>query len=764
MPENLAQLWLEAMMRAASEKPRDEETERVKQLTPEEQVRYVMENVAPLSDRTRQVQLAALGAIMRRKLPFTPTQILKMVQLGENPSYYFPFPQVLRLAGSIPMTAELQEALRRMRQAKVLVNSQVTDSPGILRRIDELLAGHGESAAFDPKGPWSRRIAPELNAAWQELLAAGKGITGSEPSKKWRDAARARVAAIGSETVRETALRWLALGPSPDASGVQLDTRESDYQRGLLWSLAEFSDAETCRAVAHFAEQCLRKIPQIGAVSQKSGNACIGVLSAMGGSEAIAQLARLAMRIRYHTARRLVEEALVEAAKRQGLSREELEEITVPSFGLDAEGRRVERLGDYTLELTCAGELHCADADGKRLKSVPEAVKRDFAADLKELKDAAKEIGVMRGAHRLRVERLLTTGRAVALETWRSAYIDHPLLAGLARKLIWQFSSGATAIWREGRMVDWAGAEVVPEGGARLWHPIHADVQTVLAWRCRLEDDQIRQPFKQAHREVYLLTDAERATGTFSNRFAAHILKQHQFAALCGERGWKFRLMGQWDSHNTPTLDLPHAGLRVEFHVDFPSDEGVTAHGIYLYLATAQVRFCNAETGVPRRLESIPPAVFSEVMRDVDLFCGVTSIGADPQWGTRADAPFREYWDEYSFGELWGAAQQRAEQIGRLLPKLAIRDRCRIEGRFLWVRGDRAEYKIHLGSGNVMIEPGSRYLCIVRGPATGAPEKVFLPFDGDVMLSTVLSKAFLLAADKKITDPSITRQLSGAGF
>jgi hypothetical protein len=75
------------------------------------------------------------------------------------------------------------------------------------------------------------------------------------------------------------------------------------------------------------------------------------------------------------------------------------------------------------------------------------------------------------------------------------------------------------------------------------------------------------------------------------------------------------------------------------------------------------------------------------------------------------------------------------------------------------VRGDRATYKIHMGSGHVMIEPGSRYLCIVRGPAGDVPDKVFLPFEGDVMLSTILSKAFLLAADKKITDPSIVRQL-----
>jgi hypothetical protein len=36
---------------------------------------------------------------------------------------------------------------------------------------------------------------------------------------------------------------------------------------------------------------------------------------------------------------------------------------------------------------------------------------------------------------------------------------------------------------------------------------------------------------------------------------------------------------------------------------------------------------------------------------------------------------------------------------------------------------------------------------------------LFLPFEGDHTLSIILSKAFLLAEDKKITDPTITSQI-----
>jgi hypothetical protein len=148
------------------------------------------------------------------------------------------------------------------------------------------------------------------------------------------------------------------------------------------------------------------------------------------------------------------------------------------------------------------------------------------------------------------------------------------------------------------------------------------------------------------------------------------------------------------------------------------------------------------------------------VMRDVDLFTGVASIGSDPAWGQRLPVPYHDYWHRASFGPLSELASTRRSMLERIVPYLAIRDRCTLEDRFLVVRGDRATYRIHLGSGNILMEPGSIYLCIVHGASKGAPRDVSLPFeDEDVTLSLILSKALLLANDRKITDPAILRQL-----
>ncbi|MFI8452400.1 DUF7737 domain-containing protein, partial [Streptomyces erythrochromogenes] len=79
----------------------------------------------------------------------------------------------------------------------------------------------------------------------------------------------------------------------------------------------------------------------------------------------------------------------------------------------------------------------------------------------------------------------------------------------------------------------------------------------------------------------------------------------------------------------------------------------------------------------------------------------------------------------------------------------------------LHVRGELHTYKIHLGSGNILMSPNDQYLCIVPGGsgAAGAADPGYLPFEGDRTLAVILSKAMLLAKDTEITDPTITSQL-----
>jgi hypothetical protein len=140
------------------------------------------------------------------------------------------------------------------------------------------------------------------------------------------------------------------------------------------------------------------------------------------------------------------------------------------------------------------------------------------------------------------------------------------------------------------------------------------------------------------------------------------------------------------------------------------------------------------------------------------------SVGNDPNWQDGGpEGRFRAYWHAYAFGELTETAHTRREVLERLLPKLKIASRTTLQDRFLVVRGALRSYKIHLGSSNILMEPNDEYLCIV--PARGKDtqlQRLFLPFEGDTALSVILSKAFLLAADEKITDPTIRRQIAAS--
>ncbi|MFJ7177056.1 DUF4132 domain-containing protein [Streptomyces massasporeus] len=634
---------------------------------------------------------------------------------------------------------------------------------------------------------------------WHALLAHAATATASKPTARWDTQARALLDALGTDRVRETALSWLALVGRPRTLPLERQEWEPDINnaydpynatalRGLAWLLSLLPPhTGTVRALGALVETSLKKVAGLGPRNPKAANAGVIALARIDSEAALAELARLATRVTYKNTAKLLDAALEARATALGLSREEIEELAVPAYGLTAVGHAEHRLGEATALLDIHGSravLSWRNAAGKPVKTVPAAVKRDHPDELKGLKTAVKDIDRMLSAQSERLDRQFLARRTWSYGTWRERYLDHPLVGTLARRLLWTID-GVPAGYADGELRTLSDDPLPPGTRVELWHPADREPAEIVAWRDWLERHGITQPFKQAHREIYLLTDAERATGTYSNRFAAHILRQHQFHSLAAVRGWRNKLRLCVDDSAPPaTRELPQWGLRAEYWIEGEGEEyGVdtTDSGSYLRLRTDQVRFYPIDAPqnsahcyggeysmwlrdgqdpvAPVPLKDIPPLVLSEVLRDVDLFVGVASVGNDPTWQDGGpDGRFREYWTSYGFGELNASAETRRTLLDRLIPRLAIADRCTLEGRFLHVRGDRHTYKIHLGSGNILMTPNDQYLCIVPKSAP-TPGTGYLPYEGDRMLAVILSKAMMLAADTKITDPSILSQL-----
>ncbi|MCB2377749.1 DUF4132 domain-containing protein [Hymenobacter sp. BT635] len=719
------------------------------------------------------------------------------VQTISTAMVYFPLlatlSQLEKKSKNQPLGEEVAAYLRGLLQA---MTANLTDD-GLMKlrvKLQELLGEGGgaelPTVAFsdgDAFGQALNEFVAELEPAtaqpWLKLLQLWQKASGSQPTAKFLKEAAAAIAAVGEPVVAAHYSVWLSgltqlpvqtfhLGddPSTYSDSYLLTTTGLNAAKGLIWTSIPLLTPAMQASLAELALKCYRKVPGKGPLAPSLGNACVLAL-ARGGLPGVAHLSRLRLKIKQTSAQALISNHIEKASLELGVTPTEIEDMAVPTCGLVA-GRANFTYGDYqaVLELTDGKAAVQWSKEGKALKSVPAALKKTHAAELKELKEIQALAQQTLTAQRDRLDRSFIVGRRLPLAWFRQYYFEHDLLSYLTRQLIWRFhhpdGSHTDALWLREAWRDAQGQPVpapADDAQVQLWHPVLAPAAEVLAWRKLLEDEQRRQPLKQAFRELYLLTPPEERTGTYSNRMAAHVLRQHQFNSLTKLRGWRYSLMGAYDKGyetDTATLALPAYGLEAQFWVsEVNADDAWNDTGIWNYVSTDQIRFVNGRGAVP--LPEVPPLIFSEVMRDVDLFVGVSSVGNDPQWRDNGGLPaYRNYWESYSFGELGEVAKNRKLALERLVPRMKIGKVSEIKDRFLVVRGKLRTYKIHLGSGNILMEPNDQYLCIVpdRSAKSLTPD-VFLPFEGDAVLSIILSKALLLMDDDKITDETINRQI-----
>lgn len=615
-------------------------------------------------------------------------------------------------------------------------------------------------------------------------LAAGISSK-SAPTEKWMAEAREAIGVLPLEQ-RRALIQSAIDAPTPSSDSCIGD----HHLRSLIYLAADLDPADIGPTLADYAlRKCYVTQPNIGIRSEKLGNACVWALAAMKDGGGVPYLARILARTKYPKIRARIDEKLNHAAEAAGLSRGALDELTVPDHGLDRDGTLRTPIGGGEAVIRVLGardvQIDWLGEGGKLLKSPSVAMKAEKEL-VKEIRDTAKEIEADLGTQLVRLQRIYLEDRSWDAAEWRERYLDHPLVRTLARRLIWWVDAdGKSTSAMPGEagehMLDAKGEPVSLDGARiRLWHPIDAEVAEVEAWRDRLEQTETTQPFAQAWREVYAVTDAERATNTYTNRWAAHILKQHQAMTLARLNGWRVTHRMWVDAPNDEPwhLIIPAHNLVADFWVEGAGGENPEHldSGAYAYVATDRVQFHRIDEGardsargpareMPLPLTELPPVVFSEVMRHTDLFTAVASIAADPNWldrGGEAAHPSQwahaaaVYWTKVNGAELEESGKRRRAMLQRIVPRLKIADKLSLDDRYLLVQGKRHKYKVHLGSGACF--RGERHICIVP-KAADEKQRLWLPFEGDRTLSIILSKALLLAADDKITDPVILRQL-----
>ncbi|MFI6799559.1 DUF4132 domain-containing protein [Streptosporangium canum] len=160
------------------------------------------------------------------------------------------------------------------------------------------------------------------------------------------------------------------------------------------------------------------------------------------------------------------------------------------------DGRVRQAVGEHTAVISTDDEVELSWWRGDRkLKAVPAAVRREHPDEVKRLRELAKQTR----------QQQATLVRALEAGYAGETAPPYRQLEGrsVTDRLIWEFEV-SPGVWR---------AELgltVPDVPVRLWHPARASLEDVRAWREVVQGKELRQPYKQAFREVYLLTPPRR--------------------------------------------------------------------------------------------------------------------------------------------------------------------------------------------------------------------------------------------------------------
>jgi hypothetical protein len=387
--------------------------------------------------------------------------------------------------------------------------------------------------------------------------------------------------------------------------------------------------------------------------------------------------------------------------------------------GIDEYTVRVVMRDDGSAALTC-------EKGGKTLQSIPAALKKDpYVAECKE------SVAALKAQHRRAKENLelVTVNRDTFPLGELKALTEHPVVAPILNKLVF-VSIGDDGAAAASGLLDELAERLDDDAKLRIAHPF--DLYTLGTWRDYQRyafEQKLVQPFKQIFRELYLLNDDEREAKTVSRRYAGHQVQPKKTVALLKGRLW--------------TVDYEEGLQRVYYReniyvklyaaADWFSPADIEAPTL------ETVEFFDRKTHKAIPLESIPPVIFSEVMRDIDLAVSVAHVGGvDPEASL-------------------STVEMRAVIVAELLKLLRI-DNVSIDGRHAKIIGALGEYTVHLGSAQVhKMGRGAVNILAVPSQHRG---RIFLPFaDDDPRTAEVMSKIILLAEDTSIKDPSILRQI-----
>ena len=373
------------------------------------------------------------------------------------------------------------------------------------------------------------------------------------------------------------------------------------------------------------------------------------------------------------------------------------------------------------------------EKDGKVLKSLPTKIKTEKY--IEEIKEVHKSLKDQYSRSRKILEQSMEDGvkfYAYEIQTLSA----NPVIAPLIKDLVFKVDD-ILGYYEDNKLIGFDKKskkltlieDIDKDALLTIAHPF--DLFNSKQWPLYQQDilgREVKQVFKQVFRELYVKTKDELKMDK-SRRYAGHQIQPTKSIALLKTRRWVVDdyegLQKVYYKENIIAKMYAMTDWYSPAEVEAPTIEDIV--------------FYDRKTFELMTIENVPDLVFSEVMRDIDLVVSVAHVGdVDPE-----------------------ASQSTIEMrraIVEFNAKLFKLKNITFTESHALIKGTRAEYSIHLGSGVIHQKAGATIEVLpVHSQHRG---RIFLPFiDEDPKTAEIMSKVLLFAQDEKIKDIFILEQI-----
>ena len=364
---------------------------------------------------------------------------------------------------------------------------------------------------------------------------------------------------------------------------------------------------------------------------------------------------------------------------------------------------------------------------GKELKSLPTKLKKDkYIEDIKEVHKNLKE--QYRRSRKMLEEAMEDGTEFYGYEI--ENLMTNPVIAPILKSLVFKMDKNL-GYYEDKKLKSVNKKAIVVKDDSLLKIAHCFDLFESGDWASYQKDifdRELKQPFKQVFRELYVKTVDEKGRDK-SLRYAGHQVQPTKTVALLKTRRWI--IDGQEGLEKVYYKENIIA--KIFALADWFSPADIEAPTL------EEVQFFDRKTFKPILIDNVPDLVFTEVMRDIDLVVSVAHVGdVDPE-ASHSTIEMRKAIVEFNC-------------------KLFKLKNVKFSENHILIKGERAEYSIHLGSGLVHQKAGSAINVLpVHSQHRG---RVFLPFiDDDPKTAEIMTKVILFAQDEKIKDVFILEQI-----